>query len=95
MEYHQILRFFFVRGLTTVILVGGMVVEGRQKICEFLTVVNMVSFCGFEYEGMSTDGNQDTENTETKVYTLHCTPLVFLRKYPSLTKGVPKCCGPG
>jgi hypothetical protein len=59
-----------VRGLTTVLLVGGLGVEDRlSSFCEISVVFHVISCCGFEPK--STDENQDIESTETKItYTL-------------------------
>jgi hypothetical protein len=60
MDHHQILRLLFVRGLTTILLVGGLGVEEKQNgLGEIPFLFRVLYFCGVGAKRKSTDQNEE------------------------------------
>jgi hypothetical protein len=52
MEHHNLLRFLFLRGLITTLLVGGMDVEDQQNgFCEVSVSILLTYFCRIAPKG--------------------------------------------
>jgi hypothetical protein len=59
MKLHHILRFLFVHGSTTTVLVGGLGVEDQQnELVEAPILLQMISFCVVGQRKKSTKQNQ-------------------------------------
>jgi hypothetical protein len=81
MERHHILLCLFVRGFTTVLVVGGLGVKGKHGRREILILFSVISFWGFVPEKRPVIEKQEhAMNWNKKFYVFCSCPTVLLKE---------------